>query len=99
MADGRAYVVKYCSNITHQCYFVPMHNTRTHGYVPVVRELQGIAALVVGSLKCTLGMIAPVANEEMYFEGRVKLWDGAVNLIASPITWIGVGILILRNRT
>lgn len=75
---------------------VSRHNTLIDGYVPIIRELQGILSVIQGISNVTFGAMAPMTNEELLIRGQVQLKDGAINIAYSPLTITAIGFLTMK---
>lgn len=61
-------------------------NTQVDGYVPIIRELEGLYFIFNG-------MISGLANQGISARSYAQLKDGVINLAYSPITYTALGIL------
>jgi hypothetical protein len=66
-------------------------NTLTNGYIPVIREFQGVYQLLNGVNSLVLYGIAPVTNEKLSDIGKANINNGLTNLLYSPIIWFSLG--------
>lgn len=70
---------------------VERNNSLTAGYVPVIRELEGVSYIVQGVANTLFGALAPMTNEPLSIRGKAQISDGLINLGASPIVWFALG--------
>ncbi|MFI5343281.1 MAG: hypothetical protein ACHQUC_03575 [Chlamydiales bacterium] len=68
---------------------IKRHNTIIDGYRPLLREIQGLVALIVGSYN-VLTAATSETNARQSVLGRVRIKDGMINLMLSPIVIISL---------
>lgn len=73
---------------------VTRSNTYIEGYIPLIRELQGLISLIDGLSSYIYYGLAPTTNERELIIGRAHLKDACINLAVSPITG-AIAILFL----
>lgn len=74
---------------------VQRKNTRLNGYQPFLREVQGVALLIIGTTRLAIGCLKN--SEQYYLIGKACIKDGLINLTHSPITLLATScFLVLR---
>lgn len=71
------------------------HNTLIDGYVPIIREIQGMLSLIQGFANVMFGAMASLTNEELSLRGRAQLKDGIINITYSPLTIAAIGFVAI----
>lgn len=72
-------------DVANSC-LVRGNNSCLHGYIPILRECQGVTLVINGVYNLVLGGIAPYTNADLWRLGKYQLEYGIVNLVYSPIT-------------
>ena len=70
---------------------IARHNTKIDGYIPVIREVEGVLSLIQGIWNTAFGCLAPATNEEMKLNGYAQLKDGVINISHSQIVYVAIG--------
>ena len=70
---------------------ITRHNTKIDGYIPVIREVEGVLSLIQGISNTAFGCLMPATNEEMKLNGYAQLKDGVINISHSPIVYGAIG--------
>lgn len=76
-------------NHCHEYGKVIRHNTLIDGYVPMLREVQGVVSLAWGCYDVFSEQIT--SNRRQGIIGRARINDGVINLVFSPIVVFSLG--------
>lgn len=73
------------------------HNTLTHGYIPLVREVEAVAYTALGFMHLSFIFVNPYTSERAILQAKGCFKDAAINLTHSPIAGAAVAVVAMNS--